>query len=64
MADREKVIKGLEFCLEDGCKGEECPYYCYYDCDEVLRRDSFELLKEQEPVKPKLVEHKAVKWDG
>lgn len=53
MSDREKVLKGLEFCLEDGCKGEECPYHCYNNCATVLRRDSFELLKKQEPVIPK-----------
>lgn len=55
MIDREKVIKGLEHCLEDGCSG--CPYN--ENCDVfdnafsgTLVKDALELLKEQEPVKP------------
>ena len=50
MADREKVIKGLEHCSSgEGCKG--CPYNktesghaCLFDCI----RDAIPLLKEQE----------------
>lgn len=49
MADREKVIKGLEHCSSgEGCKG--CPYNktesghaCLFDCV----RDAIPLLKEQ-----------------
>ena len=52
MADREKIIKGLETCrTRVHCK--ECPYA--YDkraddsyCEAVLHNDVLELLKEQE----------------
>lgn len=56
MIDREKVIKGLEHCLEiegDGsCVG--CPYDddCFVEnveCGEPMMRDALALLKEQEP---------------
>ena len=58
MIDREKVIKGLEICLEDEyCNG--CPYEenCFDpDTDNpwgsYLKRDALALLKEQEAVKP------------
>lgn len=61
MADREKVIKGLECCFdyyEAQC--EKCPYQATeeekkivdWDCHhDDLQRDALELLKEQEPVK-------------
>lgn len=54
--DREKVIKGLEHCSEDGCK--DCPYET--DCTmcdgfSLLAKDALTLLKEQEAVEPKLV---------
>ena len=53
MADIEKVIKGLEFCISTtGCKG--CPYEdpCH-DIEqrilgEAIMRDALELLKEQQ----------------
>ncbi len=49
MIEREKVIKGLEHCSEDGCK--DCPYDpdCTM-CDgfTLLAKDTLELLKEQE----------------
>jgi hypothetical protein len=49
MQDRERVIKGLEHCSEDGCK--DCPYET--DCNYIgftdLAKDALELLKEQEP---------------
>lgn len=54
MPDRDKVIKGLEHCSEDGCEG--CPYEpdCMMaDGFSELARDVLELLKEQEPIKPK-----------
>jgi hypothetical protein len=49
MPDMEKVIKGLEHCSEDGCKG--CPYE--QDCKMCdgfsdLAKDALELLKEWE----------------
>ena len=53
MPDREKVIKGLEHCSEDGCEG--CPYEpdCLMaDGFSELARDAMELLKEQETVEP------------
>lgn len=52
--DREKVIKGLELCeigSGDRCYETECPYYGQ-ECTESLKNDIFELLKEQEAVKP------------
>lgn len=50
MADREKVIRGLEVCTTDFCS-EECPYYqCDgLSCHGPLMRDALALLKEQEP---------------
>lgn len=53
MPDREKVIKGLEHCSEDGCK--DCPYET--DCTmcdgfSLLAKDALTLLKEQEAVRP------------
>ena len=62
MIDREKVIKGLEHCSEDGCK--DCPYES--DCTmcdgfSILAKDALALLKEESiPVswlKEKLVDH-------
>jgi len=48
MADREKVIKGLE-CLSSAevCNGSDCPYYDF-DCTQKIAQDALELLKEQE----------------
>lgn len=59
MADREKVIKGLEMCIANvGCDG--CPYEdeCYSQdrCEqfsEPMMCDALALLKEQKAVKPK-----------
>lgn len=51
MADREKVVKGLEMCIADEyCNG--CPYevQCYspgQEYAESMMRDALELLKEQ-----------------
>ena len=55
MPDREKVIKGLECCIEDGCR--DCPYFKKCDMfdgylSETLLKDVLEVLKEQEAVKP------------
>jgi rubrerythrin len=55
MADREKVIKGIEICLHPGsCR--ECPYYRVYDttiekCAKEMMQDALELLKEQQEQK-------------
>ena len=54
MADREKVVKGIQCRLELKCN--ECPYTFDDDvCDDCdsLFLDVLELLKEQEEVKPK-----------
>ena len=58
--DREKVIKGLESCLNNDCHMDKCPYCEFvgneYVClENFLMRDALELLKEQEAVKPKKV---------
>ena len=55
MADREKVIKGLE-CWADrvsGCQSD-CPYYAsrVVTCFRAMAADALALLKEQEPIKP------------
>ena len=56
MADRQKVITGLELCTaisQDGCL-MLCPYKDEQDetysgfCEQVLKRDALELLKEQQ----------------
>ena len=65
MVDREKVIKGLEYCqvtFDHEC--DICPYRAYYEpldagdtCVADLYSDVLELLKEQEPVAPIMVPH-------
>ena len=49
MADREKVINGLEYCIRGiiGCQ-QECPYKLDDRCGKQLMTDALELLKEQE----------------
>lgn len=79
MADMEKVLKGLELCID---QHKDCHNCCYYHtgvfCTDVLMRDAMELLKEQE-AKIERLEHdlsvaekllrqrkqlgKAVRWD-
>ena len=60
MPDRQKVIKGLELCTnisQDGCL-MLCPYKDEKDetysgfCEQVLKQDALDLLKEQEAVEP------------
>jgi len=53
MADIEKVIKGLESCLNNYCHMDKCPYCEFvgneYVClENFLMRDSLDLLKEQQ----------------
>ena len=52
MPDREKVIKGLECCIDPlKARCPECPYYPCYDEDtssEKLLADALALLKAQE----------------
>lgn len=58
MIDRKKVILGLETCShadEVGC--DQCPYYGTQGergCQSTMQMDALTLLREQEPVKPKL----------
>lgn len=51
--DREKVIKGMECCSRVFwlCPTVACPYYREkheFGCSSQLKKDAFELLKEQE----------------
>ena len=50
MANREKIIKGLECCtnISMKCEEEKCPYWKNDDCSDDLMRDAISLLKEQE----------------
>lgn len=62
MPDREKVIKGLEYCM-GGCQVScfKCPYReighqppdCLDNC--MILQDAVELLKENESVKPEVL---------
>ena len=45
--DSEKVIKGIDVCLQRFHCGEDCPYY-ELGCMEQLREDAISMLKEQE----------------
>ena len=54
MADREKVIKGLEYHLKELSVGKtcfECPYCGNNPCEIHLITDAIALLKEQETSK-------------
>lgn len=46
MIDREKVIKGFT-CCEINASCAFCPYFASNTCIDDLRKDVFELLKEQ-----------------
>lgn len=66
MADREKVIKGLECCLAV-TKCRQCPYYSGNDpwCGiTTLLEDALELLKAQEPVVPKKAGDGLTHWNA
>lgn len=53
--DREKVIKGLEYCKRtDGVECPNCPYWHEDDCVEILHADALTMLKEQEAVEPEV----------
>ena len=59
MADREKVIKGLECCTRGDVCFSDCPYFKEVPmadgrCITAVQADALALLKEQEPVKPML----------
>lgn len=49
MIGREKVIKGLECCLNVGDCQKQCDYFPDNGCDKELMRDALALLKAQEP---------------
>ena len=54
MDERDKVIKGFEYCdlgASGTCYEKECPYYQSHDCTDELKNDILDLLKEQEPVR-------------
>ena len=49
MADREKVIKGLEHCIDNAdCDG--CPYDVYTEGCDVMFRDALKVIRESIPV--------------
>ena len=56
MPDMEKVIKGLEQCGQPTyC--DACPYYSEMGgCFRNLKADALNLLKEQEPIRMKVLE--------
>ncbi len=61
MADREKVIKGLEACLaaevtEDENPCESCPYFFDEMCQSAIKKDALALLKEQEAKTVELIQ--------
>lgn len=58
MADIEKVIKGIDICLQRFRCGEDCPYYNTekIGCMEQLREDALELLKEYETISDEIHE--------
>ena len=53
MADLEKVIKGIDICLQSFRCGEDCPYYNTekIGCMEQLREDAIEQMKEYAVIK-------------
>ena len=52
--DREKVIKGIDICLQRFHCGEDCPYY-NVGCMERLREDALAMLKEQEEERKRMI---------
>lgn len=51
MTEREKIIKGLEYCTEPGHNcNMSCPYYETDECEWVIKGDALALLKAQKPV--------------
>lgn len=68
MANREKVIKGLECCASNRMRREDCEAMdCAYldleekGCIHQLIRDALALLKAQEP-KPPIITENAYGW--
>ena len=52
MPDLEKVIKGLECCINAGDCQNQCDYWPDNRCEHLMMIDALELLKAQEAVKP------------
>ena len=56
MADREKVVKAIEGCINEGSFCNKCDYdgcvFQHGSCVKDLLDDALALLKEQEAVKP------------
>lgn len=68
MTKREKVIRGLETCVQcmsskdcDGCLYEGERTYAV-SCGDVLMADALALLKEQEAVEPKIFQSEDFLW--
>lgn len=55
MPDREKVVKGLECLITNKVPCDGCPYNKgeNLSCLRNIANDALELLKEQEPLRPK-----------
>lgn len=70
MPDMEKVIKGLDCCLDlirsrqfsSGCGF--CPYVSAEHCKVKMIEDAIALLKEQEPIKPLITGHGEFEEEG
>lgn len=64
--NRDKVINGIDICLQRFHCGEDCPYYndAKSGCMEQLREDALSLLKEQETVQWINVKDKLPEKDG
>lgn len=50
--DREKVIRGIEYCLQDVQDCRKCPYQGEEYCTDAVMMDALALLRGQEPVEP------------
>lgn len=50
--DREKAIKAIEICYEQGHSCPECPLFSEDYCNGKLMHNVLIMLKEQEPVEP------------
>ena len=52
--DKDKVIKGLDYCLRIGCKDDDgrCPYFYNNSCSEKLYDDVRELISQYEDAIP------------
>lgn len=63
--DIEKIIKGLHCCAHtDGISCVLCPYdIADEDCTALMSMDVLDLLKEQEPVKPKYTPKSIYSWE-